>query len=138
MSWTGVCDEAELRAGERMVVRAADKQILLLPSQRGVFACANRCPHEGYPLSESALTSECILTCNWHNWKFDISSGETLVGGDLLPRFPVRTENGRVLLDATLPDPAVRRAAILAALPQALYQIFEKVTRLWIPESEIF
>ncbi len=123
MSWTGVCDEAELRAGERMVVRAADKQILLLPSQRGVFACANRCPHEGYPLSESALTSECILTCNWHNWKFDISSGETLVGGDLLPRFPVRTENGRVLLDATLPDPAVRRAAILAALPQALADV---------------
>ncbi len=123
MRWTDVCDEAELRARGRMVVRAADKKILLLASQRGLFACANRCPHEGYPLSEGALTNECILTCNWHNWKFDLSSGETLVGGDLLPRFPVRTENGRVLLDATPPDPAERRAAILAALLRALADV---------------
>ncbi len=123
MSWTDVCDEAELRARGRMAVRAAGKQILLLASQTGLFACANRCPHEGYPLSEGALTDDCILTCNWHNWKFDLGSGETLVGGDLLPRFPVRTENGRVFVDATPPDPEERRAAILAALPQALADV---------------
>ena len=35
-----------------------------------VWACDNRCPHEGYPLVEGNLTDGCILTCNWHNWKF--------------------------------------------------------------------
>jgi nitrite reductase/ring-hydroxylating ferredoxin subunit len=84
----------------------------------GLFACANRCPHKGYPLSEGALTDECILTCNWHNWNFDLSSGETLVGGDLLPSFPVRAENGRVLLDVTPPDPEERRIGRAATKAQ--------------------
>lgn len=123
MNWIDVCDEAELRARGRMVARAGDKQILLLATQRGLFACANRCPHEGYPLSEGVLTDECVLTCNWHNWKFDLTSGETLVGGDLLPCYPARAENGRVLIDATPPDPEQRRRAILAALPQALADV---------------
>ncbi len=93
---------------------------------RGAYACVNRCPHEGYPLSEGVLTTDpagggsCILTCNWHNWKFDLETGETLVGGDRLRRFPVRVEAGRILVDVIPPDPALRRAEILAALPKAL------------------
>ncbi|MFL5239337.1 MAG: Rieske (2Fe-2S) protein, partial [Rhizomicrobium sp.] len=31
-----------------------------------MFAIANRCPHEGYPLSEGTLSPGCLLTCNWH------------------------------------------------------------------------
>jgi nitrite reductase/ring-hydroxylating ferredoxin subunit len=88
--------------------------------ERGLYACANRCPHEGYPLSEGVLTDGCVLTCNWHNWKFDLSSGETLVGGDALPRYPVRLQDGRIWLDITAPDPALRRQQVLAGLPRAL------------------
>ena len=54
---------------------------------------------EGYPLSEGVLTNGCVLTCNWHNWKFDLASGVTLVGGDQVTRFPIRLEGGRVLLE---------------------------------------
>ena len=89
-------------------------QILLLHTERGVFACANRCPHEGYPLSEGSLADGCVLTCNWHNWKFDLGSGATLVGGDQLPRYPVRLEAGRVWVDITPPDPELRRQTALA------------------------
>jgi nitrite reductase/ring-hydroxylating ferredoxin subunit len=45
-------------------------------------------------LSEGVLTDGCILTCNWHDWKFDLGSGETLVGGDRLTRFPTRLQDG--------------------------------------------
>ncbi|NNG04536.1 MAG: hypothetical protein HKM95_10605, partial [Inquilinus sp.] len=58
-------------------------------------------------------------TCNWHNWKFDLDSGETLVGGDLLRRYPVRIAGDDVLLDATDPPPAERAAAALAGLRRA-------------------
>ena len=50
-----------------------------------MHACNNRCPHEGYPLVEGALDAEsCILTCHWHNWKFDLRTGANHYGGDNL------------------------------------------------------
>jgi hypothetical protein len=89
-------------------------------SEPSVFACVNRCPHEGYPLSEGTLTEGCVLTCNWHNWKFDLASGDTLVGGDRLTRYPVRLEGGRVWLDLAPPDPTRRREEVLAGVVRGL------------------
>ena len=82
MAWIDALGLDELTAKGKAVVRHEGRQILLLHGERGVFACANRCPHEGYPLSEGSLADGCVLTCNWHNWKFDLASGATLVGGD--------------------------------------------------------
>src|SRR5580704_9747872 len=120
MAWIDVLPFDALARTGKAVVRAEGRQILVLNTERGIFACANRCPHEGYPLSEAVLTDGCVLTCNWHNWKFDLASGETLVGGDALPRFPVQVRDGRVLIDITPPDPALRRRQILAGVPRAL------------------
>jgi nitrite reductase/ring-hydroxylating ferredoxin subunit len=120
MSWTDVMSLDELRGQGKAVVRHAGRQVLLVHSEAGVFACVNRCPHEGYPLSEGTLTDGCVLTCNWHNWKFNLATGATLVGGDPLTRYPVRLEGGRVWLDLTPPDPAARREAILAGLQRGL------------------
>ena len=97
MAWIDVAAGSELDAGGKLVVRHEGRQILLLKTTAGLFACVNRCPHEGYPLREGTLTGAgpgCILTCNWHNWKFDLVSGETLVGGDKLRRFPIRRQGG--------------------------------------------
>ena len=91
MAWIDALSLDELAAKGKAVVRHAGRQILLLHTGRGVFACANRCPDEGYPLSEGTLGDGCVLTCNWHNWKFDLAAGVTLVGGDALPRYPVRS-----------------------------------------------
>jgi nitrite reductase/ring-hydroxylating ferredoxin subunit len=120
MSWTDVIGADELAAKGKAVVRQAGAQVLLISSDRGVFACANRCPHEGYPLSEGVLTDGCVLTCNWHNWKYDLISGETLVGGDRLRRFPVRVEAGRVLVDLAPEDPNARCERALAGIRRAL------------------
>jgi nitrite reductase/ring-hydroxylating ferredoxin subunit len=120
MSWTDVMSLAELAEQGKAVVRHGGRQILLTHSEAGVFACVNRCPHEGYPLSEGTLSDGCVLTCNWHNWKFNLASGATLVGGDPLTRYPVRLEGGRVWLDLTPPDPIARREAILAGLVRGL------------------
>jgi len=120
MAWIDVLPFDALARTGKAVVRAEGRQILLLQTERGLYACANRCPHEGFPLSEAVLTDGCVLTCNWHNWKFDLASGETLVGGDALPRYPARVQDGRVWLDITPPDPALRRQQILAGVPRAL------------------
>jgi nitrite reductase/ring-hydroxylating ferredoxin subunit len=120
MSWTDVISQSELAEQAKVVVRHGGRQILLVHSEAGVFACVNRCPHGGYPLSEGTLADGCVLTCNWHNWKFNLASGATLVGGDPLTRYPVRLEGGRVWLDLTPPDPVARREAILAGILRGL------------------
>jgi nitrite reductase/ring-hydroxylating ferredoxin subunit len=120
MSWTDVMSLAELAEKGKAVVRHDGRQILLVHDAAGTFACVNRCPHEGYPLSEGTLTDGCVLTCNWHNWKFNLASGATLVGGDRLTRFPVRLEAGRVWLDLAPPDPVRRHQEIIAGIVRGL------------------
>ena len=104
-----VASLTELAEKGRRVVKVGAKQIALFHHEGRVHACNNRCPHEGFPLSEGTLTGGCILTCNWHNWKFDLEGGETLVGGDTLRRYPVTIDGDDILLDVTDP-PAAERA----------------------------
>ncbi len=110
---------AKLKANDRAVIRQDGRQILPLHNGKDIFACANRCPHEGYPLSEGSLQGS-VLTCNWHNWKFDLATGATLMGGGKLPFFRTKLEAGQILVDLTEPDPCRRQSEILAALAQAL------------------
>lgn len=124
MAWIDVAAGDELAAAGKMVVRHEGRQILLLQNAAGMFACVNRCPHEGYPLREGTLTGDgqdCVLTCNWHNWKFDLVSGETLVGGDKLRRFPIRQQGTRIEIDIVPDNAEERRGAILAGLERALH-----------------
>ena len=120
---TPVADVEALRKRGVMVVKQGHKQIALFYNDGAVHACNNRCPHEGYPLSEGVLTKgtggACLLTCNWHNWKFDLDNGETLVGGDRLRRYPVRIAEGRVWLDLSDPPAEERAEAALAALAES-------------------
>jgi nitrite reductase/ring-hydroxylating ferredoxin subunit len=116
-----VASLAELTEQGRKVVKVGAKQIVLFHSAGRVYACNNRCPHEGYPLAEGNLAATgpdggCVLTCNWHNWKFDLESGETLIGGDKLRRYPLRVEDGEIWLDVSDPPPAEQAAAALASL----------------------
>ena len=115
-----VASLSELQAKGRMLIKQEGKQIALFHGPKGVYACNNRCPHEGYPLSQGTLSDGCVLTCNWHNWKFDLDSGETLVGGDSLRRYPVSVEGDDVLLDLTDPPGETRIAAALGELHEAM------------------
>ena len=99
--------------------RSDGRQIALFHTPRGVLACNNRCPHEGYPLREGSLDERCILTCNWHNWKFDLESGRNLYGGEGLRTYPVEVRGGEVWIDLSDPPFAERRARVLSSLAEA-------------------
>ena len=117
--FVAVAELDKLRARRVMVVKHGKKQIAIFASGPEVYACNNRCPHEGYPLSEGSLSENCLLTCNWHNWKFDLESGKTLIGGDTLRRYPVRLADGKVWLDVSDPPAEARAAAALVGLRKA-------------------
>jgi len=73
-----------------------------------VFALDDHCPHKGGPLSEGIVHGDRV-TCPLHNWVFDMNSGEAQ-GADsgAVRTYPIRVENGRILISAEL---MARRAA---------------------------
>jgi nitrite reductase/ring-hydroxylating ferredoxin subunit len=112
--------ESELKAKGRKVLRRDGKQVLLIARDDRVFAIANRCPHEGYPLSEGTEGPGCVLTCNWHNWKFDLESGAALVGRDPVRTYPVLLKDGEIWLDLSDPPAEAQRNRALKGLEAAL------------------
>lgn len=116
---TGTTAE-ELKSRGRKVVRRSGKQILLVAAGERIFAIANRCPHEGYPLSEGTLGPDCVLTCNWHNWKFDLSSGAALIGRDPVRTYPIELRDGEIFVDLTEPPAEAQRRRALEGLGKAL------------------
>ena len=118
-TWTRAASLEALKRKGRLVFRTAGRQIALFDTPQGVLACNNRCPHEGYPLREGSLDDRCILTCNWHNWKFDLQSGRNLYGGEGLRTYPVDVRGDDVWIDLADPPYAERRAEILASLAEA-------------------
>jgi nitrite reductase/ring-hydroxylating ferredoxin subunit len=119
-----------LQGQGRALFRHEGRQIALFATSDRVFACNNRCPHEGYPLSEGTLGSDCVLTCNWHNWKFDLKNGANLDRGEGLRVYPLRIQDGALWLDITDPPVEVRRAKVMASLEGAFRdEDYERLAR---------
>lgn len=72
-------------------------------------AVDNRCPHEGYPLSQGDLVDGPQgpeLVCRWHNWRFSLPDGRCRRGGEDLPTFPVSEKDGEVRVQPRAPPDA--------------------------------
>ncbi len=119
--WHEALALTDFNGTKRRVVKIDDRQIAIFKIGDEILACDNRCPHEGYPLVEGTMTDACVLTCNWHNWKFDLKSGETLVGGDRLRRYPTEIRDGRVFVDVS-PVPAQQ---VIAMATEDLLESFD-------------
>jgi nitrite reductase/ring-hydroxylating ferredoxin subunit len=102
-----------------VVVKHAQKQIVLFLVEGVVHAIDNRCPHEGYPLAAGQLSKDCVLTCTWHNWKFRLETGECLIGGDDVRVYPTTIENGYAWVDVADPPLEDSRRRTLSGLKAA-------------------
>jgi nitrite reductase/ring-hydroxylating ferredoxin subunit len=110
----------ELHSDGRKLVRHDGKQVLVVAQEGRLFAIANRCPHEGYPLSEGTIGPGCVLTCNWHNWKFDLASGTALVGRDPVRTYEVAERGGEIFIDFRDPPAEARRVRALRGIEAAI------------------
>ena len=90
----------ELPAGRPILVEAGDARVVLARVGERVYACADRCAHQGGPLSQGRL-SGARLACPWHGWMYDVRSGECVLPGRgaRVPVYPVRVEGSDVWID---------------------------------------
>lgn len=117
--WIRAADLKELRREGRTVFRLEGRQIVLFDTARGIYACNNRCPHEGYPLRQGVLDENCRLTCNWHNWKFDLVTGDNQRSGDRLRTYPVEVRGDSVWIEIIDPPFEVQFEGALLDLKKA-------------------
>jgi nitrite reductase/ring-hydroxylating ferredoxin subunit len=138
MSYVRAVTVREIREKDRVLFRHEGRQIALFAVGETIHAIDNRCPHEGYPLVQGTVDPEnCLLTCQWHNWKFDLSTGDCLLGEDHVRRYPTRIEGDYVEVEVTDPPLEKIRADVLRGLDGAIAErqygrIAREVSRLLV------
>lgn len=120
MSWTEALPLSELSAGHTTVFKSGEHQIAVVHTRDGeVFAIDNRCPHEGYPLAQGTVAG-CVLTCNWHNYKFDLRDGACVMGEEAVRSYPTRIQDDIIVIDLSPPDPEEQRAKLWASMDEGM------------------
>lgn len=118
--WVRAVSVAELPEGGSKLFRYYDKRIAIFRTGRGIYAVDNRCPHQGYALLQGDVKND-VLTCAWHNWKFDLTQdGLCTYGGESVRSYPVDVRNGEVWLDVTDPAAEVLAPQLFASLREAM------------------
>ena len=91
----------ELKQKGCLVVGVGGHTIAVFWHEDRPWAVDNRCPHMGFPLSRGTVC-EGLLTCHWHNARFDLASGGTLDPfADDVRAFPAIVQDGQVLVDVS-------------------------------------
>ena len=100
-----VLNDAELWVGEMRGVVVRGVPVVLVRSANGICAYRDRCPHQGYPLSEGGFEAG-VITCRVHQHTFDAATGD-----GINPRRPclkplsLRLENGKIMVELAEPPP---------------------------------
>lgn len=114
-----VGDVEDIGEGERILVQVRGREIAVFNVDGEIHAFANWCPHQNGPACEGNVTGTReasfdretlevettwkrdgeILACPWHGWQFDLLTGDCLSRADaVLPKYPVRLEEGRIMV----------------------------------------
>ena len=85
--------------GEGRAFEVGSERIAVFRTRSGeVFATQADCPHRGGPLADG-LIGGTTLICPLHSWKFDLATGEALMGACGLKTYAVRLdETGQMML----------------------------------------
>jgi nitrite reductase/ring-hydroxylating ferredoxin subunit len=116
----------DLRQAGCLTGKAGAQPICVFWSDGAPFALDDRCPHMGFPLHRGTVESG-LVTCHWHNARFDLRSGGTLdPWADDVRAYPVEIEDGRVVVVVS-PEPD-RRGHLQQRLEEGLEQGISLVT----------
>ena len=114
--WHEVASLADVERDGRATAVIDGRSVgVVLDRARGrLVGIRNRCPHQGGPLCLGAVHERMagspgryafegctVLRCPWHGWEFDLENGVCRDDPSVrVALYPVRVENGRVLLKA--------------------------------------
>lgn len=93
--FTRTIADGDLREGEKRKVIVGDAHVVLLRHQGQLCALAERCAHQGGPLSEGELRDGTI-SCPWHGSTFRVTDGRVVHGPSTFdqPCYDTRVRDG--------------------------------------------
>ncbi len=94
MPFVVVARVQDIPAGQARAYAVCGRDIAVFNVAGKFYAIENSCPHQGGPLAEGWI-DETIVTCPWHAWCFDVTTGDMTMGGyTSVDAFDVRVEDG--------------------------------------------
>jgi nitrite reductase/ring-hydroxylating ferredoxin subunit len=82
-SWAHLIKIHELPPGEACEVVVADTVLAVFNLDGEYKVLDGICPHQGGPLGKGSLGG-CIVTCPWHGWQFDVSTGQQQINARII------------------------------------------------------
>lgn len=105
-NWIHVTSVADCPPGSASEWVVGDRIIALFNVDGSIYALDGICPHQGGPLGKGQLCGS-IVTCPWHGWQFDVSTGTHQVNPKLChSRFQVRIDDGAILVEVPADETA--------------------------------
>ena len=99
MSYLRACPTADLWIGEMRGFTLRGQRVVLINEGGEVSAFADRCAHQGVPISEGRLQGG-VVTCRAHEWQYDARTGQGInPAGARLSRYPVEIRDGEIWID---------------------------------------
>lgn len=97
--WVDVAAAGDLGEGSMQQVTVAGEPVMLVRHGGHLYALADRCSHQGGPLSEGKLEDDCVV-CPWHSSRFRLADGAAMSGPTAHPQptLEVRERERRVEL----------------------------------------
>lgn len=113
-----IATTSELDDGERLLIELEGREIAVFNVDGEYVAYTNWCVHQAGPVCEGTLTGtwkaeydaerqevdlewcneDEILSCPWHGWEYDVTTGESLSSAKQLPRHHVRVEDDDIVV----------------------------------------
>lgn len=95
-NWIAVAAAGDLKDESAIEVVRADQIVAIFRHRGQLRALDGMCAHQGGPLAEGMLADGCI-TCPWHGWQYELSSGIQTVNRQPLQRvYDVRERDGQI------------------------------------------
>lgn len=93
-----VASTRDIQPGQGRMFEVNGRQVAVFNVAGEFHAIDNVCEHQGGPLAEGELDG-CVVTCPWHGWTYDVSSGASPDDPDTrVRRFVVKLEGDEVLV----------------------------------------
>ena len=94
--WHRIAAVADCPPGKCLELVAGDRIVALYNVDGQFFALDGVCPHQGGPLGKGRLEG-CIVTCPWHGWQFDVTSGQHQLSASIRQeRFETRVDGNEI------------------------------------------
>lgn len=99
MAAVALVDVVSVPPGASAEVVAEGKIFAVFNVNGTFFVLDGICPHAGGPLGKGALRDN-IVTCPWHGWQFDVSTGQHCLNHRLCQtQYEAKIEDGKVVVE---------------------------------------